>query len=716
MRKFLIFLTTLAVVCYASILYAKPLNLNQIFEAACMVSTPSGLGSGVCYKQDSSNFYFMTNAHVVGQYKDVKINFWRNGVKSIDVSGNVIWRKWQRDTDIDLAIIQVPKISFGAFPPRVIKIVKEDFKFRPNDYFATAGCPNGSWLLGLEGNIEKVEDHKIYFMPPPANGRSGSGLFAIVTDANGEQHTRLAAIIAWRLDNILGGRSLGGAIPISTYYNLQNNTHQPTTITANYTPVGLSDTHALGSDGKYYPIHKNQEGREYANHPPGVEIICWPKMGRFEIKPPRKSPDPVPIDPQTPFSNQPPSINYGEEKSQQPKIDTSKLEQQIQQLKEQVESLQNKVQTLESTIVDKDKLIVEYKAEINQLSNKIQEFETIRLNLVDKIKELNLAEGPMKEALAEANAKAEQAIQEAQQLDEKSDRLVVQVQNANNLITELKQEKESTEEVKEDALVQRNVSATLLGVGVAGWISWLLWKLARYKLRTAAIGLAGERIGGAVSGLADRVVDHRLGTGTVDRKVDDALTKLHTLREELHAKISGITGLIDGLKDRINDRFDNNNSPSNNTNNNNSNNNNTEDNISTSAGINARIRQFFALKEHDGESVESWAMFGVLYSEAMEKLRRDQFYTQGETKLQGQRITADAIDRWVNSEYIKRFTIGDLRNKPNIYHYAMLGFLYKEAVNKLREGFFTVLGAQTTADTIEAWVQKEFLNRLGVVT
>jgi len=715
MRKFLIFLTTLAVVCYASILYAKPLNLNQIFEASCLVSTPSGLGSGVCFQQDESNFYFMTNAHVVGQYKNIKINFWRAGVKSIDVSGNVIWRKWQRDTDIDLAIIQVPKISFGAFPPRVIHPVNKDFKFRANDYFVTSGCPRGSWLVGLEGNIEKVEDHKIYFTPPPADGRSGSGLFAVITDTNGEQHTRLAAIIAWRLDNILGGKSLGGAIPISTYYNLRNNTHQPTQIPASYVPVGLSDTHALGSDGKYYPVHKTDEGREYADHPPGIEIICWPKMRRFEIKPPQRAPDPVPINPQTPFPNQPPSIEYDDEENQQPKVDTSKLEQQIQQLKEQVENLQNKVQTLESTIVDKDELIAEYKAEINQLSNKIQEFETIRLNLVDKIKELNLAEGPMKEALAAANAKAELAIKEAQQLDEKSDRLVVQVQNANNLITELKEEKEQTEDIKEDALVQRNVSFTLLGVGLAGWISWLLWKLARYKLRTAAIGLAGEKIGGAVSGLAGQALDHRFGTNTVDRKVDDALTKLHTLREELHAKISGITGLIDGLKDRINDRFDNNNNNDNTSNNNN----NTEpstDNIPTSAGINARIRQFFALKEHDGESVESWAMFGVLYSEAMEKLRKDQFYVQGENKLQGQRITADAIDRWVNSEYIKRFTIGDLRNKPNIYHYAMLGFLYKEAINKLREGFFTVLGATTTADVVEAWVQKEFLNRLGVVT
>ena len=81
--------------------------------------------------------------------------------------------------------------------------------------------------------------------------------------------------------------------------------------------------------------------------------------------------------------------------------------------------------------------------------------------------------------------------------------------------------------------------------------------------------------------------------------------------------------------------------------------------------------------------------------------------------LQGQRIAADKIDEWVRNEYIRLTTVQSLQLNT-IYHEAMLGFLYKEAVSLLRQGRFSVLGAKETADVIESWVKREFLKRMGI--
>ena len=56
----------------------------------------------------------------------------------------------------------------------------------------------------------------------------------------------------------------------------------------------------------------------------------------------------------------------------------------------------------------------------------------------------------------------------------------------------------------------------------------------------------------------------------------------------------------------------------------------------------------------------------------------------------------------------------DILSQDELYKEAMLGFLYKEAVMKLKEGFFNVLGYQATAKSIQSWVDNEFLKRVGI--
>jgi len=56
----------------------------------------------------------------------------------------------------------------------------------------------------------------------------------------------------------------------------------------------------------------------------------------------------------------------------------------------------------------------------------------------------------------------------------------------------------------------------------------------------------------------------------------------------------------------------------------------------------------------------------------------------------------------------------DIFNQDELYKEAMLGFLYKEAVDKLAAGDFSVLGYQATATAIHDWVNAEFLKRINV--
>jgi len=63
---------------------------------------------------------------------------------------------------------------------------------------------------------------------------------------------------------------------------------------------------------------------------------------------------------------------------------------------------------------------------------------------------------------------------------------------------------------------------------------------------------------------------------------------------------------------------------------------------------------------------------------------------------------------------LKRSTINSLQERDTVHNNAMIGFLYKEAIELLRKGEFDVLGAENTADVIERYVQQRFFKRLNI--
>jgi hypothetical protein len=50
--------------------------------------------------------------------------------------------------------------------------------------------------------------------------------------------------------------------------------------------------------------------------------------------------------------------------------------------------------------------------------------------------------------------------------------------------------------------------------------------------------------------------------------------------------------------------------------------------------------------------------------------------------------------------------------EQNCFHDALQGYLYEEAVRKLRRNEFQVEGAAAAADAIDLWVRREFVKRI----
>ena len=103
----------------------------------------------------------------------------------------------------------------------------------------------------------------------------------------------------------------------------------------------------------------------------------------------------------------------------------------------------------------------------------------------------------------------------------------------------------------------------------------------------------------------------------------------------------------------------------------------------------------------------------------MDKLRNKEFYYSNNILLQGQQRTAKAIDEWVEQQFINQLSAEDVKrggenNEDRLRLKAMMGFLYKEAVKKLRDGYFELVGAVDTANKIDQWVNRELIKRMRI--
>lgn len=275
---------------------AKPLNLNEISEAVCRVNNSKGLGTGTVFSQDNTNFYILTNYHVVGNSQYVKVEFFRSGYKSNPLDASVVWRAYQENTDIDFAILAVNKGWFGNYPPRVIPLAPPTYQPKAGYYIAAVGCPQGRWANGWEGKIDGLDSFRVIFTPPPLGGQSGSGITVLIKNDEGEWNTHIGALLTWRIgkqgrlldrNDVSDTNAIGGAIPISTLHKVMTSkkTFTPIRIPAHYKNVSLPSQkclvcgkdiqeHAYGSDGKFHCVGL-VDGKRATTVDPGVKILYW---------------------------------------------------------------------------------------------------------------------------------------------------------------------------------------------------------------------------------------------------------------------------------------------------------------------------------------------------------------------------------------------------------------------------------------------------------
>lgn len=253
-------------------LFGEVLNLNQITDAACRVTVGGGfagraMGSGTVFSEDSTSYYVLTNYHVVTSNASVQLEFFTRGVKSKYIVGTVIWRSGQGNTDVDFAIVRIPKTSFGNYKPRVIPLAPPGYVPNNGNYIASSGCPEGRWAQAWEGHITNSGNRRVIFIPAPVGGQSGSGIIVLVKNSNGSLESRIGAILTWRIgenQNSSDNGVVGGAIPIATLHSVWKKevSFFPNTVPSNYKPCTTLPScnickkpftiHAYGSDGKFY--------------------------------------------------------------------------------------------------------------------------------------------------------------------------------------------------------------------------------------------------------------------------------------------------------------------------------------------------------------------------------------------------------------------------------------------------------------------------------
>lgn len=744
----------LLVLLYVPSVFANNVILNEVSEAACRINSGSSYGSGTAVHDDGNSIYVLTNAHVVGNSRSVNVEFFKFGRKTLPMSGEVIWRKFARDTDVDFAIVKINKSYFGDYPPRIIPFAPDGHKLQNGDYIASAGCPEARWLAVWEGYVLQDANSRFYFTPPPLGGQSGSGLFT-----NIDNKVYIIGVITWRVGR--SGRDMkgfpisrGGAIPIDKVKDLLNGVVEYNPIPSGYVEAGF----VLAEDGKVY--RKNSDGSVTLPRQ-GMRIIDWnysppsttqprPPGGLPPIPPPNGNGNTQP-NPNNPYGKLPPNfgqsgskgaLDIAEEKYEELQKKYAQTQQELQALQEKYNKLEEahvelqkryeevlqEKSSLEQQLADIKSELDQSKIQISNLTEELSESKITTEEYLKKVEEYSSTITQHEKAITELKTQIDTKTtelntksEEIDQVKKEKERLIERIKSYYTHVTQ--PGRNFVGYIKSNIL---NILSIILCIAVVIFLIYAYIKHIRPIIIDIKNGNGGDNTTVIVE---DRsMTDNQGDTSLADSRVDLLEKRLDNLSKFVASKFEQITDLFKQKSD-ININIDNQDT---NVNDGGADSSKDDDENANSSHhhhghpfkdclnypVSDRIKQFLDLKAKDGEKLEDLAVYALLYGEAMNRLRKGIFTVDvnGNTvKLQGQKVTADKIDSWVREQYLKNMTINKL-DRSRLYHEAMIGFLYKEAIRLLRQGFFPVLGAKETADVIEDWVRIEFMKRMGFST
>lgn len=553
-----------ALLMLCSAAFAEPLSLNQILESTCRVGTAGAYGSGTVVAKRNANYYILTSAHVVGTSDKATVEFFSKGGKTLPIRGNVIWTAHKKQTDIDFALVTVPEKSFLSWKPRIIPLMPKGYDIKKHAYVQSAGCPESRWAMAWEGHVLKDEGSRVLFSPPPTGGQSGSGLMVNVPDSKGEFHTRVAAIVTWRIGkngkNLISGYDIaqGGAIPVDRLYNaLTGNFQAPRTVPDSYSPIAtVSVTRsplekALGTDGNYYDVVIEDGQMEAQNLPLGVKIIRWPDV---EVRQPAN-----PLIPALPnlsgsyggygglgYSN---AYSFGGNFGGSFLVDPYRgdnyggvSEAELNELRSKITSLEGQVALLE----EQRNILADEKSQLEQfLTTKTTEI-IVLTNELNELK-LNGSQNEQKiEQLIETIGKRETEVGNLKGVIQLRDDRITEINNELNILNDRVINQQ--DDVKTVAS-QRNILGTLSGLGVLSFVGWFIWtKFGRKRIRE---GL--DRVEDRVQDRVEPIIGEDLAQKLRDRideiekrlgdRIDDRLSG----GSEVDDKLAIILGYLKGV-------------------------------------------------------------------------------------------------------------------------------------------------------------------------
>ncbi|HYW77935.1 MAG TPA: trypsin-like peptidase domain-containing protein, partial [Thermoguttaceae bacterium] len=260
--------------------------LSDCIDATCRITAPDGgRGTGCVFEISDGRVYVLTNAHVATS-TTLRLEFWRDGHQSQPLVGTTLLKSQQADA----AVVVVDAGAFDQMLPSVIPIAAQDYLLRPGDTILSVGCAAGSWSTGFKGHSLKYSGGDLYFLPTPANGRSGSAIF----DAAGEQ---IVGLLRARVED--GAASHGVATSVQSLYRAFNS-RQSATIDApksdaRPTQCGPNGCPADSSQWRLSPYRSQQDQRDnrqderidrlYPTLPPPQYAPMTPIQPPLDIRP-----------------------------------------------------------------------------------------------------------------------------------------------------------------------------------------------------------------------------------------------------------------------------------------------------------------------------------------------------------------------------------------------------------------------------------------------
>lgn len=233
-------LAALLLVCARGPAWA--VDLEALHSATARLrAADGGTGTGTAFERSQGHVFLVTCAHVAtGQ--TMQVEWFYRGHQSGAVQGAVVYR----DADSDVAVVSVPEAALGGVAPPVVPLASPGHRVPDFGTVYTVGSANGTWPTGVEGHSRGYNEQGLTFLPPPANGRSGSAML--------DETGRIVGVVRARSDQAGG---YGIATPVQAMYRLWGTSQQREIATAVAVP--------------WYPATPVQERFRYQLPLPGVQ-------------------------------------------------------------------------------------------------------------------------------------------------------------------------------------------------------------------------------------------------------------------------------------------------------------------------------------------------------------------------------------------------------------------------------------------------------------